>query len=151
MRYAGSPLKYSFDEQSDKKSAVLLNARDKGNIEIKLLPIKARNDVKRLEGCIKDFMEAPYCQDYVWITVHDEEVPVDTARMLRTVYPNLIRFGVVNSKTKQDMDVSGAEQVEKLDSETLFSDFYASQNNGVRPGEKQLELFRSLFGKEEHV
>ena len=47
------------------------------------------------------------------------------------------------------MDVSGAENLDDLDAETLFKDFYAEQNNGAQPGEKQLALFKRFFGREE--
>ena len=149
VRYAGSPLKYSFGESNDKKSAVLVELRQKGDMEITLLPIPFQRDVRRVEGAYADLMAMPYSEDYLWVSLTDEEVPVDAGRMLKTVFPNLRHFTVSNSKTKLDMDISGAESVADLDAEGLFSDFYAEQNNGVRPGEAQMALFKKLFTWEE--
>ncbi len=148
VRYSGSPLKYSFSEAGDVKSAVLVEIRKKGDIDIKTLPIPQPNDVRLIEGKIADIMAMPYSEDYVHVTVTDEEVPPDTRRMMSTVFKNLSRFVVNNSKTKQELEVRGAELVEDLDAESLFRDFYAYQNNGVLPGEAQLKIFKKLFDGE---
>ena len=149
VRYAGSPLKYSFSEISDRKSAALVELNEKGDVNVKLLLIPQSMELRRLRATVKELMDMPYSEDYIWAEVTDEEVPVDAQRMLRTVFPNLLRFAVNNSKTKTDMDVSGAESVKDLDAEALFRDFYAEQNNGVFPGEAQMDLFRELFTWEE--
>ena len=148
-RYAGSPLKYSFAEANDRKSVVLVDLKEKGRVETTLLPIPFRRDVRRIEGLYADIMAQPYSEDYTWISLTDEDVPVDATRMLRTVFPNITRFTINNSKTKVDLDISGTENVRDLDAESLFSDFYAEQNNGIKPGEAQLKLFRKLFTWEE--
>ena len=75
VRYAGSPLKYSFAEADDRKTAVLLDLKEKGKAHITLLPIPSIRDVRQLKGNYQNLMEQPYSEDYLWITVHDELVP----------------------------------------------------------------------------
>ena len=149
IRYAGSPLKYSFSEENDIKSAVLVGIGKKGDTKVQLLPIPQPKEVRRIEGSISEIMLMPYSEDLVWVSVTDEDVPPDTRRMITTVFPNMLRFTINNSKTNQTLDVTNTENVEDLDAESLFKDFYALQNNSVQPGEKQLALFRNLFTWEE--
>ena len=82
-----------------------------------------------MEGTLSELMREDYSEDYLWITVHDELVPPDARVTLSTVFPNMMKFSVVNSKTKKDMDVLATQSMEKKTIPELFSDFYRLQNN----------------------
>ena len=129
LRYAGSPLKYSFSEANHKKSVTIVDASGKDDISVRTVPLYPLHDVRLLEGKIDDLMRQDYSEDYLWITVHDELVPPDTRVTLSTNFPNMMKFSVVNSKTKMDVDVLATQSMENKTIPELFSDFYRLQNN----------------------
>ena len=129
LRYAGSPLKYSFSEANHKKSAVIVDMEEKGDMVVRTVPLYPLHDVRLLEGTVDELMRRDYSEDYLWITVHDELVPPDARVTLSTNFPNMMKFSVVNSKTKMDMDVLATQSMEEKTIQELFSDFYRLQNN----------------------
>ena len=129
LRYAGSPLKYSFSEVSHKKSVVIAELEEKGEVIVRTVPLWPLHDVGLREGTMAELMAAPYSEDYLWITVRDELVPPDARVTLSTNYPNMMKFSVVNSRTKTDMDVLATQSMENKTVTELFSDFYRLQNN----------------------
>lgn len=149
LRYAGSPLKYSFSEARHNKSVTLVEMGEKGKIDIELIPVTPLHEVREVKGSLEDIMRMPYSEDYVHATVTDELVAPDARVSITTVFPNLMRFGVMNSKTQEDADISIDENVETRSVEELFCDFFSMQNNGSLPNDEQLELIRGLLRKEE--
>ena len=129
LRYAGSPLKYSFSEANHKKSAAIVDMDAKGSASVRTVPLYPLHDVRLLEGTLDGLMRLDYSEDYLWITVHDELVPPDARVTLSTNFPNMMKFSVVNSKTKMDMDVLATQSMENKTIPELFSDFYRLQNN----------------------
>ena len=150
LRYAGSPLKYSFSEANHKKSVSIVDIREKGDISVRTVPLYPIHDVRLIEGKLDDLMHLPYSEDYLWITVHDELVPPDARVTLSVNFPNMMKFSVMNSHTKYDMDVLATQSMEKKTIPELFSDFYRLQNNDKEPGEEHMKVLdKVLRGLEE--
>ena len=145
LRYAGSPLKYSFSEATFEKSVVIADIGKKGSIKLKTVPLKPLRDVRILEGMMDELMALPYSEDLVWATVHDEDVMQDASLTLRTVFPNLCRFTVSNSKTKDDLTVLSKEEMEGKSITELFTDFYQQQNNNRLPSDKLIALLTRIL------
>lgn len=145
LRYAGSPLKYSFSEAAFEKSVVIADIGKKGSIKLKTVPLKPLRDVRILEGMLDELMALPYSEDLVWATVHDEDVMQDASLTLRTVFPNLCRFTVSNSKTKDDLTVLSKEEMEGKSITELFTDFYQQQNNNRLPSDKLIALLTRIL------
>lgn len=145
VRYAGSPLKYSLAEAAHKKSAAVVDMGAKGDVKIELVPLTPLHDVREVEGYLDGIMRMPYSEDYVRVTVRDELVPPDARVTVTTVFPNLLRFEVRNSKTGEAAETSDAQDVEDKSVEELFRDFFSLQNNGAQPDEEQLALIREVL------
>ena len=145
LRYAGSPLKYSFSEAQHKKSVVIVDMQEKGNVQVRLVPLYPLHDVRLIEGKLDEIMQMPYSEDYVWITIHDELPPPDAKVTLSVNFPNMMKFSVVNSRTKFDLDVSAAEAMENKTVAELFSDFYRLQNNDQPPGEMHMQVLEKVI------
>ncbi len=90
-------------------------------------------------------MNKSYTEDYIRVIITDETVSPDARIALRSVFPNMLKFSIDNSKTSYETDVYSEESIENKSPEELFGDFYALQNNGVYPSEKQLEIIREIF------
>lgn len=91
-RYAGSPLKYSFDEAGQKKSFTVLNVEN-GRAEISEYIRPPLHDMRVLSGPFRDLLEAARAapsEDYLYAALTDcapVYMPVD---QLRPYYPNLL-------------------------------------------------------------
>lgn len=134
LRYAGSPLKYSFSEVSQKKSVTVVDLGPKGEIAVRTVPIRPLRDLRLVDGMLDEIMSMPYSEDYVWVTAHDELVPPDARISVSTVFPNLMKFTVSNSKTRQDADVQARERLQNRTVSELFEDFYRLLNGDQEPG-----------------
>ena len=145
LRYAGSPLKYSFSEVSHRKSVTIVTLFEKGEISLKTVPVVPLHDMRLVDGVLSDLMRLPYSEDYVWVTVRDELVAPDARLSLTTVFPNLMKFSVCNSRTKYDVDVLAHESMENKSVSDLFSDFYRLQNNDQPPGEAHMKLLEKAL------
>jgi exonuclease SbcD len=136
VRYAGSPLKYSFSEARHQKSAVLLELGAKGEIEIRLLPLNSLRDLREIKGPIAELLrigrENPKdSEDYIHVTLTDEEEIYDAIGQLRQVYPNLMILDFENSRSRQtaSSSVLTSDDVAKKSPINLFFEFYQMQNN----------------------
>lgn len=147
VRYAGSPLKYSFSEAAHRKSVTLVELQEKSGITVREIPLHAPHDMREVRGSLAQLLAGDYSEDYIRATVTDEDVPPDARVALRTVYPNLMRFAVENSRTAFEEDASEATGVEQRDPLSLFAEFYQRQT-GVEPDEARLALMQKLLNGE---
>ena len=149
MLYAGSPLKYSLSEVDQTKSVTIVNLSAKGDITLKNVPLTPMREMRCIDGTLESVMAMPTSEDYVWITVHDDLVPPDAAKMFDTQFPNMMRFTVQNEKTRTDLDVTAAEDIKNKTEEELFMEFYALQNNGVMPTDAHMAVIRDILRQKE--
>ena len=154
VRYAGSPLKYSFSEVHQKKSVTLVELKEKGTVDIKLLPLTPIHDMRKVKGPLaallsKEVVEAAPADDYIHATLTDEEELYDAIGQLRDKYPNLMRLEFDNSRTKalQTMDGMSAQWKEASPFQ-LFAQFY-EQQNGVPMSDEEETLLKQFLNAEE--
>ncbi|MBR5995567.1 MAG: exonuclease SbcCD subunit D [Eubacteriaceae bacterium] len=140
LRYAGSPLKYSFSEASHKKSVSVVDVWEKGDIQVRTVPLHPVHDVKLIEGKLDDLMQMDYSEDYVWVTINDELPPPDARVTLSVNFPNMMKFSIVNSRTKYDVNVLATQSMENKTVPELFSDFYRLQNNDREPSDAHMKV-----------
>lgn len=135
VRYSGTPLKYSFSESKDNKSVTIVELKEKGNLSVDTIPLKPMRDMVEIKGkydeiMLRDFYKNTSLQeDYVHITLTDEDDIPDAIGKLRTVYRNLMKLDYDNLRTRNMNSIDGAENVEKKSPYEHFSDFYEKQNN----------------------
>lgn len=143
IRYCGSPLKYSFSEVHQKKSIVMIELKNKGDLTINLIPLSPVRDMREIKGPIEELLhigknDLEGSMDYIHATLTDEEALYDALGQLREVYPNLMVLDFDNSRTKtvsaknaSTIDVSSKSPLD------LFSEFYQLQNNNELNLEQQ--------------
>mgnify|MGYP004559724089 FL=1 len=149
LRYCGTPLKYSFSEAEQKKSVVVMEIKEKGDIFIEKVPLNPLRDLRKIRGTYmelmsKDFYEGTETDDYLQIILTDEEDVPDGMAKLRTVYPNLMQLVYDNSRTRQSRQVEVTEHVEQKSEMELFEEFYEIQNNQPM-SEEQQDFVRELM------
>jgi DNA repair protein SbcD/Mre11 len=154
IRYAGSPLKYSFSEARQQKSLTLVELKAKGSLHIEALPLIPLRDVREIKGPLKKLLDPTvYAQanreDFLHVTLTDEGDLVSPLDSLRHIYPNLLKLDFANSRTFCADDASTAAEITSKSPPELFADFYRLQQNIELPEDKQTivsEVFRELGG-----
>ena len=134
VRYCGAPLKYSFSEADQEKSITVVELKEKGCVDLRTIPLKPLHDLRKIRGTsqevtAKSFYENRDCEDYLQVTLTDEEDVPDGMAKLRTIYPNLMRLEYDNKRTRSNAEVRAAERVEEKSELELFQEFYELQNN----------------------
>lgn len=84
--------------------------------------------------------------DYLHITLTDEEDIVDAMGKLRVIYPNLMKLDYDNRRTRENRELTGGETEESRTPLELIMDFYEKQNNQPM-NEKQKALVSELMEK----
>lgn len=134
IRYAGSPLKYSFSEVRQTKSVTVVDIREKGDIQIETMPLEPLRDMRRIKGPIAQLLApATYfgtnTGDYLHVTLTDEDEIVDAMSKLRTVYPNVMHLDYDNQRSRALNKIGAALDAADKNPLQLFEEFYRLQNN----------------------
>ncbi len=134
VRYCGTPLKYSFSEADHNKSVTVVEMKEKGNIEIKTIPLVPLRDMRRLKGTYeflteKKNYEGTNVEDYLHITLLDEEEVYDAIGRLRSIYPNIMRIDYENRRTSADNDIGTVDVGSSKSAIELFEELFRLQNN----------------------
>ena len=147
--YSGTPLKYSFSEADHKKSVTILELLEKGRVEIHVVPLVPRRDMRKMRGTYmevtaKDAYTEENKMDYLQITLTDEEDVPGALQKLRTVYSNLMRLEYDNARTRENREVQAVEAQEQKSELELFEEFYELLNNESMKDE-QVEFVEKLI------
>lgn len=134
IRYCGTPLKYSFSEAKDQKSVTVVTLEEKGTLTVRLVPLTPKHDMKEIRGTYeeltkKSFYEhTAYQEDYLHITLTDEEDIPDALGKLRTIYYHLMKLDYDNKRTRGGVQFEGTGDVKQKTPLELFGEFYERQN-----------------------
>lgn len=153
IRYCGTPLKYSFSEVNHEKSVTFVDMKEKGNIKIyerKLTPLR---DMRKIRGTYEDMTNRDNyagtdVEDYLAITLTDEEDVPGVLAKLSTIYPHIMKLEYDNQRTRAaGIDYLGERAYDKKPGE-LFSEFYEKQNGremSVEQRDYLSELIESIW------
>ena len=127
IRYSGSPLKYSFDEQGQKKSFTIIDMDTKGNVDISTIPVAAKRDVVILEGHFEDLLNNKELQikhkdDYVQARLLDTMPIMDGMAKLRQVYHRCMTIELAGRIATPVADM-GDVVFKELNERQLFNQF----------------------------
>ena len=151
VRYCGTPLKYSFSEVDQEKSITVVELEKKGTVRTSLLPLKPLRDMRKLRGTYLELTDRSFYrdmnrEDYIQVTLTDEDDVPDGLQKLRVIYPNIMQLLYDNQRTKTTQEVDAAQAVEKKTEMELFYEFYELQNN--QPMTKQQKDFAEQLIRE---
>lgn len=127
IRYSGSPLKYSLSESNNEKSVPLITVSAEEKVQIELIPLKPRRDMRHIKGTLKYLLDkknvkAP--EDFIYATLTDEDIVNDAMGIFQQVYPNTVRIDYNNSHTKEIEQVDISRIAENKSFSELIRDFY---------------------------
>lgn len=156
VRYAGTPLKYSFSEISHKKSMTIVDIKEKGNIKIQEILLTPAWDLIELRGSLNELINNSTAVStekkfFVKITLTDEILKNDALDILRRFYPYIVSIGYDNSLTRENNIVQNNAIAEEQDPENIVEDLFVQQNNRqMNEVEKALikKLVKKVWGRE---
>ena len=150
VRYCGTPLKYSFSEVRHQKSVTVIELEEKGTLNLRAVPLTPKRDMVELRGTYKEltllefYQGTTYQQDYVHITLTDEEDVPNAVGKLRTIYHNLMKLDYDNQRTRAGGVAGRVEDLERKSPMELLEEFYEQQNG--RPMDQiQRDFARELM------
>ena len=149
LRYCGTPLKYSFSEANHKKSVTVVSLGEKGSLAVHTVPLHPLHNMREIRGSYEELTYRPNYEgtkvdDYLHITLTDEEDVPDAIGKPRLIYPNLMKLDYDNSRTRSSESISDLENVERKSPLVLFEEFYDKQN-GRPMSEEQIRFTRQLM------
>jgi len=150
VRYCGTPLKYSFSEAKDQKSMTLVTLGRKDPekndpactyVRTESIPLVPLRDMREIRGSYNDItFRGNYAgtntEDYVHITLTDEQEIPNVLGRLRAIYPNVMAIDYDNERTRNKAHLEAAKTLEKTPLE-LFSEFYKAQNGAEMSAEQK--------------
>lgn len=107
IRYSGSLLKYKTSEiNGPDKSVVIIDLKEKGNIEVKLDPIKPLHPFVKIEGLLSELTNTnPNENDYVYLIVDDDKTPIEAKNKLTPYYKRIVDIEFPNDTLQQKMNL----------------------------------------------
>jgi len=149
--YSGSPLKYSFSEADDAKSALLvaLDPAAPGAAPVlRPLPLRPRRDVRNLEGTLADLLAAasadPGRDDYLRLTLTDDGPLLNALGRLREAYPNVLHLERRFLQTAAALQSpAGARRSDSTETELLAA--FAREVLGAAPTPPELALVHAAL------
>ena len=149
IRYCGTPLKYSFSEARHEKSVTVVELEEKGSLRVRTVPLVPRRDLREIRGSYmevtaRENYAGTNTDDYLHITLTDEEDIPDAVSRLRVIYPNLMKLDYDNLRTRTQTVIDGAEDVERKSPLELFGELYEKQN-GAAMSEEQKKFSAELM------
>ena len=151
IRYAGSPLKYSFSECHQKKSLILAELKEKGLLEIQTRELRPLLDMREIKGELEELISEKVASladrnDYLRVILTDEKEIIDPLGQIRSVYPNAIYLDFENSRSRVNIAEinADAKKIEKLSPYDLFSEFFLEMQGATMTLEQE-KIIRELL------
>lgn len=167
IRYSGSPLKYSISEEKHKKGYLVVElgasvkptheggmdkaeASHLADIAVHKVELAARRDMRRVVGTMAEIERHARNDDYVYVTLTDENPVLFPMEKIRAVYPNAMHVERMAEQRKAAKAEDGqAEQAQAIMKQELkplelFTAFYEEVRGTVLTAEKE-KLFAEAY------
>lgn len=135
IRYAGSPLKYSFSEARQHKSVTIVTLGEKGDVQVRTVALTPLRELREIRGSYDEltarsfYEHTTYRSDYLHLILTDEQDVFDAMSRLRTIYPYLMTLDYDNARTRAAGGMSVPAETERRTPLELFEALYQRQNH----------------------
>lgn len=135
IRYAGSPLKYSFSEARQHKSVTVVTLGEKGDVQVRTAALTPLRELREIRGSYDEltarsfYEHTTYRSDYLHLILTDEQDVFDAMSRLRTIYPYLMTLDYDNARTRAAGGMSVPAETERRTPLELFEALYLRQNH----------------------
>ncbi|XVG96355.1 exonuclease SbcCD subunit D [Eubacteriales bacterium KG127] len=134
VRYAGTPLKYSFSEISHVKSLTVVEIAEKGNLQVDEIPLIPMQDVIEVKGSFdkltsKSYLDSVNRDSFVKAVLTDEIVRADAINHLRKYYPYILYLSYENRMTERNNVIENNISHREKNPKELIEELFLQQNN----------------------
>lgn len=135
IRYAGSPIKYSFSEARQHKSVTVVTLGEKGDVQVRTVALTPLRELREIRGSYDEltarsfYEHTTYRSDYLHLILTDEQDVFDAMSRLRTIYPYLMTLDYDNARTRAAGGMSVPAETERRTPSELFEALYLRQNH----------------------
>ncbi len=135
IRYAGSPLKYSFSEARQHKSVTVVTLGEKGDVQVRTVALTPLRELREIRGSYDEltarsfYEHTTYRSDYLHLILTDEQDVFDAMSRLRMIYPYLMTLDYDNARTRAAGGMSVPAETERRTPLELFEALYQRQNH----------------------
>lgn len=145
IRYAGSLMKYSFDEVNQTKGMVEVTIDNK-NVSTNIIPLKPKKDLIRLHGKYQDILDYPdNHNDFISIELLDKKIIGHAFELLKEKYPNLLQITYASlDDLSSSKKTTASMNFEKQTPIQLFVEFY-KKIKGDKPTPDDIEIIEQLL------
>ena len=151
VRYAGTPLKYSFSEKDHIKSVTIVELKEKGNVTVKETVLLPMHDLREIRGTYDELMlrenhDDETANDYLRVVLTDETDVPEAMNKMKNAYPNIMELVYDNLRTRHQASVGTPVEVETKTNYEIFEDLF-EHINGKGLDDEQSEIFRDIEEK----
>ncbi len=119
VRYCGTPLKYSFSEADSTRAPPLWSSVSRAKFPSPPRRLPRSTTCGKLRGSYMELTdrrnyEGTAVDDYLHITLTDEQDVPDALARLRVIYPNLMQLDYDNQRTRQQQEICAPERTESI-------------------------------------
>lgn len=132
IRYCGSPIKFSFNEEKQEKKLTIVELKAKGTIDYDYIPLKQKHEFVTIKGTyddIKNGTNGVNAGDFVRVVLTDNDDVPNAFCNLTEVYPNILMLSYENNRTRNTEVADGADIDMSHSPEELIKEFYKIRNN----------------------
>lgn len=126
IHYAGSPLKYSFNEVDHDKGVSIIEIGRAGPPTVRRVPLRPRRDMRIVTGTLAELLQQPDPQHrdhYLCAHLTDSGPVLDPMARLREVYPHMVALRFVGQPQGPATSATAADHRTRHPAE-LFRAFY---------------------------
>lgn len=127
--YCGTPMKYSFSEVNQTKGVQLVTLLEKGKVIVEQRVLVPLHDMRKIKGRLLDLINPQVVkeadsQDYIQVTLTDEEEIIDPIGTLRSVYPNVCQL-ILARREGHGGELEAVDMGRSKTVLELYEEFYA--------------------------
>ena len=129
VRYAGSPVRYSFSEISQKKAACIVDLDGQGNVTVAQIPLTPLHAMREITCSLEDLeagKDTGDHQDYMHVTLTDRSA-YDAFNRVKAVYPHLLLLSWQEAEIAASSGKMTLSEMKQKSCFELFSDFFMEQ------------------------
>lgn len=149
--FCGTPLKYSVSEFDQEKKMPIISLAEKGKVDIEMISLIPKRDLRKITGTLDEILsnaknDPNNHEDFIDITLTNEDEVMDAMASLRTVYPNVLKLSYDNKASRAAENVEKFSGVNEKKPLEIFEAFYQSRR-GTEMNDEQKNYIQALIEK----
>ena len=149
--FCGTPLKYSVSEFDQEKKMPIISLAKKGKLDIEMISLIPKRDLRKITGTLDEILsnaknDPNNHEDFIDITLTNEDEVMDAMASLRTVYPNVLKLSYDNKASRAAENVEKFSGVNEKKPLEIFEAFYQSRR-GTEMNDEQKNYIQALIEK----